>query len=195
MRSLRPWLFSAFFWIVPFFVTAVVWDSIPQPATQLGLVLASLIIGLSAALRQMHYPLIGTPFFILLLANYWLSALDINNPLVVAVTFFVFISIPAAGLWARRLDRLAVDRDSIIHWLVLGFLIAQINSLLIFWPFSFFENSLISFIVFYAFWQLIQLFGFSSRRSLIAHFVFTLLAVIVVIGAVLWVNYPQLRTF
>lgn len=195
MLQLRPLLLSLYFWLVPLIVLAATWDSIPQAATQLGLVAVLVIVGLSASLKQINYPLIGTPFFILLLANYWLFQQDISSPWIVPITAFTLILIPLTGLFARQLGRLPINREVTVHWLMLGFLTAQVNSLLIFWPFSFFENTLISFIAYYALWQLIQLFGTKSRRSVVAHFVFTLVAVIVVLGVLLWVNYPQLRIF
>ncbi|QQG50246.1 MAG: hypothetical protein HZB70_01520 [Candidatus Berkelbacteria bacterium] len=192
MRAAHPPYASLFFWLVPFITLAVVWDTIPQTSTRFALSIAAAVIALSAAVRQTSYPLIGTPFFILLLANYW-QAYVLLHPLI--VTLVVFILITTSGLVLRRLNRMPIERDNVVHWLVLAFLTAQVNSLLLYWPFSYFENSLISFIIYYTFWQLIQLFSTSERRSLIAHFVFTLVTVIVVLGAVLWVNFPQFRFF
>lgn len=195
MYSVRNLSYSLYFYLVPLVSLYFVWPVIPQYSTLFALIVAAIVIGLSASLRQMSYPTVGTPFFILLLANYWLVSLEYNDPLVIVITIFVLLMIPLTGLWARKINRLPVDRGIVTYWLVLGFMTAQVNSLLIFWPFSFFENTLISFIIYYTFWQLIQLYDSASRKSLIAHFVFTLLAAIVVIGAVIWVNYPQLRTF
>jgi hypothetical protein len=190
MKRVLPPVGIIYFWLVPLAVLIVVSDAIPSEPTRLGLAVVAVIIGLSAQFRRFHYPAIGTPFFILLLANYYQAYL-LLSPLVVSA--MVLVGIPLTGLLARRLLRLPVEREHFLHWLVLGFIISQINSLLAFWPFSFFENSLISLIAYYFLWQVILLFAASSRRSLVAHFVFTTLAAIVAIGALLWLNFPQFR--
>ncbi len=186
-----PYL-SLFFWLVPLISLVAVWDSLPRASTQLALAIAALMVGLTASNRQVSYPLIGTPFFILLAANYY-QAFLLLNPLLISLV--VLVGIPTSGLGVRKLERLSIEKEDVINWLILGFLTAQVNSLLLFWPFSFLENTLVSFIVFYALFQLIGLFSNPVRRSIIAHFVFTLLAVILVIGVLLWANFPQLRTF
>lgn len=186
-----PYL-SLFFWLLPLISLVAVWDSLPRAATQLTLSVVAAVIGISATNRHTSYPMIGTPFFLLLAANYYQAYL-LLNPLLISIV--VLIGIPLIGLLVRKLGSLEITRTDTTNWLILGFLTAQINSLLLFWPFSFFENTLLSFIVFYALWQLIGLFENPKRKSLIAHFVFTVVAVIVVLGVLLWANFPQLRTF
>lgn len=183
---------SILFWLVPLITLVIVDDTIPSAATRGALAVAAILVGLSASLRQLNYPVIGAPFFVILLANYYQSYLLIH-PLFTSL--IVMAGVPVIGLWARRVGRLPVNQEHFIHWTVLGFLTAQINSLLAFWPFSYFENTLISFVAYYALWQVIQLFGSSDRRSILSHFVFTLVAVIVVVGALLWLNFPQFRSF
>ncbi len=192
-RRLAP---IVFFWIVPFLSILMIQRAIPHPITIIGLVVAWLVIGVSVFQREVNYAIIGVPFFVLLVANYWMSYLEYTSFYVMPVAAFVILMIPLTGLLSRLLNRQPINKSVVVYWLILGFLTAQVNSMLIFWPFSFFENTLISFIVYFAFWQMIQLFeGKTNRRSLVAHLVFVLLAVILVIGAVLWTNYPQFRSF
>ncbi len=186
-----PYL-SILYWVIPFLATSIVWDSLPRLATQLSLIAAAIIIGLAATLRQVNYPIIGTPFFILLIASYYQSFLLVD-PLFISA--LVIVALPLSSIYLYRIAGQTIGRAEITEWFFLAFLTAQINSLLLFWPFSFFENALVSFIGYYALWQLVRILESPARRSLIAHFVFTCLAVIVVIGVIIWANFPQFRTF
>lgn len=186
-----PYL-SILYWVIPLVATGIVWDSLPRFSTQLSLASAALIVGLAATLRQVSYPIIGTPFFILLIASYYQSFLLVD-PLVISA--LILIALPVSSIYLYRLAGKPITRTDITEWVFLAFLTAQINSLLLFWPFSFFENALVSFIAYYTLWQLVRILEAPARRSLIAHFVFTCLAVIVVIGVIIWANFPQFRTF
>jgi hypothetical protein len=186
-----PYL-SILYWVIPLVSTALVWDSIPRAATQVSLAFAAVLIGIAATLRQVNYPIIGTPFFILLLASYYQSFLLIE-PLIISA--LVIGALPITTILLYRLAGRHLQRDRVIELLFLGFLVAQVNSLLLFWPFSFFENALISFVAYYALWGLIQSLHTGTRRSIIGHFAFTCLAVILIIGVLVWANFPQFRTF
>lgn len=192
MQANRLPYLSLPYWIIPFITTGIVWDALPRVSTQVSLAAAAFIIGLAATLRQVSYPIIGTPFFILLVASYYQSFLLVD-PLIISA--LVILTLPLSNFYLYKIARLPIRRSDVTEWLFLGFLTAQINSLLLFWPFSFFENALVSFIAYYALWQLIRILQAPARRSLIAHFVFTCLAVIVVIGVIIWANFPQFRTF
>jgi hypothetical protein len=186
-----PYL-SILYWVIPLVATSIVWDSLPRLATQLSLISAAVIIGLAATLRQVSYPIIGTPFFILLIASYYQSFLLVD-PLIISA--LVLVALPLSSVYLYRIAGRPISRADATEWVFLAFLTAQVNSLLLFWPFSFFENALVSFIAYYGLWQLIRILEAPKRRSLIAHFVFTCLAVIVVIGVIIWANFPQYRTF
>ncbi len=191
MSKRLPYL-SILFWVIPLVGTALVWESLPRAATQFSLAAAAVLIGIAASLRQLNYPIIGTPFFVLLIASYYQSFLLID-PLIISA--LVVIALPAVNIYLYRLAEQELNRKEIVELVFLGFLTAQVNSLLLFWPFTFFENALISFIAYYALWQLIRILNRSTTKSVVAHFVFTCLAVILVIGVLLWANFPQFRTF
>lgn len=192
MSTTRLPYLSILYWIIPLISTGLVWDSLPRSATQLSLAIAAIIVGLAASLRQVNYPIIGTPFFILLIASYYQSFLLVN-PL--AISVLIMIALPLTTILLYRLAEQKIEHTTLVELVVLGFLTAQVNSFLLFWPFSFFENALVSFVTYYALWQLIQILHRPSTKSLIAHFVFTCLAVILVLGVLTWANFPQFRTF
>lgn len=192
MSTTRLPYLSILYWIIPLISTGLVWDSLPRSATQLSLAIAAIIVGLAASLRQVNYPIIGTPFFILLIASYYQSFLLVN-PL--AISVLIMIALPLTTILLYRLAGQKIEHTTLVELVVLGFLTAQVNSFLLFWPFSFFENALVSFVTYYALWQLIQILHRPSTKSLIAHFVFTCLAVILVLGVLTWANFPQFRTF
>ena len=183
---------SLLYWVIPLVGTMLVWDSLPKAATQFSLLVAAVIVGLAATMRQVNYPIIGTPFFILLIASYYQSFLLVDPLLISAL---LVIALPLTSFWLYRLADQKIERQQVIELIFLGFLTAQINSLLLFWPFSFFENALVSFIGYYALWQLIRILDRATPRALIAHFIFTCLAVILVLGVLVWANFPQFRTF
>ncbi len=186
-----PYL-ATLYWVIPLVATITVWESLPKTATQLSLVIATGIIGMGATTRRIDYPIVGTPFFILLLASYSQQLLLINPILMSAV---LIIALPLTAALLYRIGGRALSRHELIEHVFLGFLTAQVHSLLFYWPFSFFENALISYIAYYWLWQLQRILNAQTVRSVLAHFLFTALAVILVIGVLLWVNFPQLRIF
>lgn len=191
MPTRFPYL-SVLYWIIPLVGTGLVWDALPRSATQVSLAAAAVIVGLAATLRQVNYPIIGTPFFVLLIGSYYQSFLLVNPLLISAV---IMIVLPLVNVLLYRLADQKVTRNEVIEFVVVGFLTAQVNSFLLFWPFSFFENALVSFVAYYTLWQLIHILNHAGTKSLIAHFVFTCLAVILVLGVLTWANFPQFRTF
>lgn len=180
------------FWLIPLVAVVVMWNSLPTLTAQIGLLLLYLTIVALTFGRYMELPLVATVFFSILVIND-LSVAKHVAPIFSTVA--IFFLLPAIGLLSEVIgyEELQIRRA---YWAILGLLVAQANSLFYFWPVSFFNRSLMTGVVFYALWQLLRINEHkSSFRSYVAHFAFVGLAVMVVIGLIVWTNFPQLIAF
>ncbi len=179
------------YWLISAVAIVVMWNSLPSVTAQVGLLALFAVIVLATIYRFMELPLVATVFFSILLVNDWLVN-GHGRPLI--GTVILFLILPAIGLLSEIIgyEELQIRR---IYWAILGLLVAQINSLFYYWPVSFFNRSLLTGLVFYALWQLLRIDEPNAKRSYIAHFIFVGLAVMVVLGILLWANFPQLTAF
>lgn len=179
------------FWLVSAVATAVIWNSLPSAAAQIGVLLFFGVIVIATLNRFMELPLVASVFFSILLVNDWLVS---SRALPIFGTVIIVLLLPAIGLLSEVIgyEELQIRRA---HWAILGLLTAEANSLFYYWPVSFFNRTLLTGVVFYALWQLLRINEEKAQVSYVTHFVFVSLAVIVVVGFIIWANFPQLIVF
>ncbi|HSX42353.1 MAG TPA: hypothetical protein VLE93_03310 [Candidatus Saccharimonadales bacterium] len=179
------------FWVISAVATAVIWNSLPSLGAQIGLILFFGVIVLATLNKFMELPLVATVFFSILLVNDWLVGSRVSP---IFGTFIIVAILPTIGLLSEIIgyEELQIRRA---HWALLGLLVAEANSLFYYWPVSFFNRTLLTGVVFYALWQLLRINEERAHLSYLAHFAFVALAVILVVGFILWANFPQLTVF
>lgn len=179
------------FWIISAVAAALIWNSLPSVAAQIGLLLFFGVIIIASLNKYMELPLVATVFFSILLVNDWLVSSQ-TSP--IYGTIIIVAILPTVGLLSEVIgyEELQIRRA---HWAILGLLVAEANSLFYYWPVSFFNRTLLTGVVFYALWQLLRINEDRAHVSYLAHFAFVALTVILVVGFIIWANFPQLTAF
>ena len=84
-------------------------------------------------------------------------------------------------------------KGSYLKWLLLSLVISESYGLFNYWSISMFNRGLLVLTVFYTVWFYLERSD-ESTKSVIGHFAFSLVIAIVVLGGIIWANYPQLLT-
>ncbi|HUD20986.1 MAG TPA: hypothetical protein VMQ44_02895 [Candidatus Saccharimonadales bacterium] len=189
----RPRYYIVIFWLVDIAGLAVAWRWLPTVTAQVALVIAlAILIGFSLA--DIYEPLFfGTFAFTLLLINYLEIVRQFNPLLISLMTAGTVLIIGQAA--EHYLTRREKSWRQISYWLILAFLIAQAQMLVSYWPVSMFNRTSILLVIFYGLWQMFRFQPDSSRLAWVAHFVYIGVAAIVIVGTIIWANYPQLLPF
>lgn len=188
LRFLRPHL--AVFWAILVLGTVITWRFLPTTTSQIAYVLLFVFSTISILLKQGRIAGLSTMFLVLVSVNYWLLDESINGVIGNAVLIL------AAVLIGRVIEETDDHvRTPITFWLLLGLGLSQVNTIFSHWPISFFNRALLSGICFYLFWRLIELRDSSSSFQLVRHFLFVAVTVMVVVGSIIWANFPQLTPF
>jgi hypothetical protein len=180
-----------FFAIVPIASLIVIWPYTPSPAARLALLVAGVLMVFMVWLKKIDLPLVGAVLFSLVLANF--SYIKLSSPLLASI--IVFGSINVIGLTAGLIDQQSLNRQTLVNWFLISLATTEVSSVVVFWPFSFFNRALITFLFFYALWYYLKIKEGGSNQSVLAHFIFVSLAVILVLGTLIWANFPHLRLF
>jgi|GEM_PF-1294414 len=182
------------FWLVSFIAIAVLWRFMPTAKSQIALLLLAVLVIISTLFKETELPILTTIFFAFFLINYW----QINHQnLPIIGTVATAIAVPVLGLVAEKISSStnAESHHLVSQWLLLGLISAELFSVLNFWPVSFFNRALLGGIIFYFFWRYFLLVQENHRPTLVAHFIFVGLAAILVVGIIIWANFPHLIGF
>lgn len=188
LRFLRPHL--AVFWAILVLGTVITWRFLPTTTSQIAYVLLFVFSTINILLKQGRIAGLSTMFLVLVSVNYWLLDESINGVIGNAVLIL------AAVLIGRVIEETDDHvRTPITFWLLLGLGLSQVNTIFSHWPISFFNRALLSGICFYLFWRLIELRDSQGSFQLVRHFLFVAVTVMVVVGSIIWANFPQLTPF
>lgn len=165
----------------------------PTFASQAALIALLILVIISTLLYQTELPILTTIFLTILVICYWMVVKPRFQLVELAAVALV---VPALGMAGDRINRdfRQMEKNQVFsHWLLLGLMTAEVVAVFNFWPVSFFNRALLSSLVFYTIWHLLRIqHNVEQRRSYIAHFIFVGVAVIVVIGVMIWANFPHL---
>lgn len=182
-------------WLICLSAIIIVWGLMPTFLSQVALIVLFILIFISTLLRQSELPVLSTIFLCFLVISYWQAK---NPNLQIYATIAIAAIVPIIGLIGEKVNRsfkLISENQLFSHWLLLGLISAEMSTVFNNWPVSFFNRSLMASIVFYAFWQLFRIQHNNERRSLAAHFIFVGITVILVVGIIIWANFPHLTNF
>ena len=175
-------------WALTLVGIAVMWRLLPTGLSQVGiliLVIASFISGWRGNVLPTVY---ATALLGLSLINYGQASLQWPAISATVAVFVLMLLITTVK------NRFHDGRVGQLEQVLLAFFITQVNSITSLWPISSFNRSLLTGIAFYVLWHI-----FEEREGeavgLGKHFVFAVLAAILVIGSIIWANFPQLLSF
>ncbi|MEK7548352.1 MAG: hypothetical protein AAB499_00430 [Patescibacteria group bacterium] len=178
----------ASFWLILIAALATVWGLLPTTSSRvilLIILLATFILPLNG---QVDLPLLTALFLSVGVVNFWVSIGSLGQ---LAASGLIFGLVIILGLLTDLIVSRTVNRERLLIWLILGFFLAQINSLTQYFPVRFFDQTLFSFLAFYTLWLgLTGRLSLTNKRSLLGHCLFLALAVIVMMASVIWANFP-----
>lgn len=172
----------------------MVWNLLPTTLSH-ALFLAIFILAMVLPLiGQTALSILAGLALTLSVINFWVSIGSFNQ---LQSIVFAFVLCLIIGLLTEKIGqpRLPISQPQLTRWLLLGFFLAQINSLLQFYPIPFFDQALLATIIFYGLWPILDDSITGVRRSFANHVVFVSLTVILVLGSILWINFPYLKIF
>lgn len=170
---------------------AYLWSYLPNTASQnafLAMAVLSLII---VAKRNPAYTFLCVTFFSLAVAHRYQA----NHATSFLLVLIVFLVVSATGLFFHLSHWPHENEDpplQAVHYPILGLIAAQSVTLFSFWPISFFSRTILSGVLFYLLWQLLLRDAHTQLRAQLGHFVFIALTAILVVGVIVWANFPQL---
>jgi len=172
----------AFIWLLQVGAIVIIWNFLPSSASRVLIV--SLVASSSLLLirHQKEMAIMTSVGLLTALALLWLS-----NGFIAPVTgaAVVFTGIVLTGLLIGVKTDTTEPSDSLPFWIILGFAMAQISSIAAIWPANFFQRTVLSLVFFYFLWHLgIYLYN-PVKNWLMNHFIYSLVAVIVVIGSII----------
>ncbi len=175
-------------WVLILVGVAVMWRLLPTGFSQLAilvLVISSFISGWRGNVLPTVY---ASALLGLSLINYGQALLQWPAISATAAVFVLMLLITTVK------NRFHEGRVGQTEQVLLAFFIAQVNSITSLWPISSFNRSLLTGIAFYVLWHIFEERG-GENVGLGKHFVFAVLAAILVIGSIIWANFPQLLSF
>jgi len=165
----------------------VMWRLLPTGLSQLSillLVIISVVLSYRGSALSTVY---GTAFIGLALINYLQVSLNLDS-IIASIGVFGLVTLIT---WVKnRFHNTSVGR---LEALLLAFIVAQANSIASLWPVSFYNRAIIVGLIFYLFWRIFD--QSETSEKLVGHFVFVSFIAILVLGGIVWANFPQLLTF
>lgn len=179
-----------FFAIVEVGALLILWSVLPSSSISYAILAVVTLSLVMAVFHSSDLVILSSAAILLALINYWLANAYIGQfwALVICLASLTLVGIVGSDS-ADSLSGLEKFR----MWLIVGFISAQIFVLLSYWPISFLQKSIVETVFFYLFWRLSVMS--QNREPVVSHFVFTGLAVMVVLGTIAWNSFPALKTF
>jgi len=174
-------------WVVMVGGIFAMWRLLPTGLSQIAvlvLVIVSIVLSNRGSVLTTVY---GTALIGLALINY-LQASFALDPIIGSIGVFGLVTLIT---WVK--NRFHATNVGRLEALLLAFLVAQANSIASLWPVSFYNRAVIVGLVFYLLWQIFD--QYNEQQSLVGHFVFVSFIAILVLGGIIWANFPQLLTF
>lgn len=176
------------FWLV---VLVLIWRMLPSLLTQIVLPLLVVVAIWKSYQRQMILALFTSVVFLNILLNY----LVIQHGLALYLsTIFFGIGLFLIGIIYEGRQNPLTWKSSFLKWILLGLVISESYGFLSYWSISFFNRGLLALLFFYIIWFYLEQCD-DTPKSAVGHFIFSLLIAILVLGGIIWANYPQLLTF
>lgn len=167
---------------------SLTWRYQPTALSQLIFVLLLILSLIAIARNSREYSLLcSTTFGYMIVSYFELRGLrpDIGTILIGLVSFGVAF-----------INQTEFRRDQLLGSLILAFLTTQTFSIFSYFPLSLFNKSLLTAVSFYLYWQTMEMaMDRRSNKQFVAHFLFVTVVVMVILGGIIWSNFPQLLPY
>ena len=181
------------FWLISYVSTLIIWQSLPTQLSQTGIIMLLIITAFLTLTKHYQLPFLTAIIFIFIVFNKW--QVDKTNSLQISIVI-IFIATTALGIVKEKVSPEAPPYSLSLfsRWALLGMICSEMFSFFSNWPISYINRSILLTTVFYFFYQLLDLYSSSDNKKseLIVHFIFSSLAVMVIIGIIIWINFPRL---
>lgn len=185
---------TAFFSAATIFGVLIILPLLPSLFTQFLLIGGGLWSLAGVVRRQTDFSLLYSVAVFDYVLNTWF-----NDGLIGfgTLTIAAWVAIFVLGLGLERLSSEPImdPAKQAQQWLIAAFVGAELATVLAYWPIAASGRTFIFVVLFYAVFQLIRQNHPVSRRSEALHFLFTLVAVILIVSGVIWTNLGQLGIF
>ncbi|MBI4948400.1 hypothetical protein HY844_02515 [Candidatus Berkelbacteria bacterium] len=173
--------------VLTFASVGALWSYLPNVNSQYALVALGLFTTLVIIKSDRNFSLICLTFLIMAVAHRYQA----NRELSLLMMLIILLSITAIGNFFVTPTHQEL-KHPIVYWVVLGLIASQTLLIFSFWPVSFFSRTLLSGAMFYLVWQYLFIDKDIPLKSVVWQIVFVSLTVIVIMGAIIWANFPHL---
>jgi hypothetical protein len=178
-------------WIFWTLVVFLMWRFLPLPSTKVAVLLLLVVTFIESLRKKMMLGLFSSIVLLNIGLSYAVGQAGLNlNVSTILFALGVFLIGMCYELIQFPLDW----RAHYLKWILLSLVASQSYGLFSYWSVSMFNRSLLILITFYSLWFYLEKSD-GSIKSVIGHFIFSLFIAILVLGGIIWANYPQLLTF
>lgn len=176
-------------WAVSAIGLIMMWQLLPTIISQAAVLILFIYSVISSYRGNVLISVYATAFIGLALFNYIQISYNLT-PLIASLAIFGLVLLIT---WVKSsFHDNAVGR---LEAILLAFFVSQVNSIVALWPVSFYNRALIVGLTFYLFWHIFQATSKETSPNMAKHFVFVAIVAILVLGGIIWANFPQLLTF
>ena len=189
--KLRPPVLLVIFWVSWIVTAAVIWRLLPSLLSEISLVILLIAAIWASYTRHFSLAIFTSLVLLTMMADLLATGQYISTGLSTALLGVVVFIVGIAFEYLRRPDNW---RDSFLHWILIALVVSESYGFFSFWPISIFNKGILVLVFFYIVWHYLEQ-NDGSTKSLVGHFIFSLLIAIVVLGGIIWANFPQLLLF
>lgn len=176
------------FWLI---VLVTIWRLLPNFLTEIALLTLVAVSFWGSLKKKMMVALFCSIVFL----NIFLNYLVVQQNLGLYLSTIIFgMGLILIGLIYESNQYPLTWKEGILKWVLIALVISESYGFFSYWSISLFNRGLLVVFFFYMIWFYLEQSD-GSTKSLIGHFIFSLLIAILVLGGIIWANYPQLLTF
>lgn len=179
------------FWLLWILAAGLSWRFLPTTLSQVGLGLFIAYSIFSSYRGNFQLVALINLVYLAVLVNYLVAQQLLsytNSTIIFGITLF------SLGLIYEQLEKKKPAQEQVLFWGFIALISAQCYGFFNYWSISLFNRSLLLLVVFYIIWHYLEISD-GSTKSLIGHFIFSALIAIVILGGIIWANFPQVLPF
>ena len=191
VSKLRPPVLLVGFWVLWVATVVLVWRQLPSLLSELGLSGLVLATIWSSYTKRFSLAIFTTLVLLTIIIDLLATGQYISTGIATALLGVVIF---ATGLAFEYLKRPQDWRERLLNWALIALVASESYGFFSFWPISVFNKGVLVLVFFYIVWHYLEQ-NDGSTKSLVSHFIFSLVIAIVVLGGIIWANFPQLLLF
>lgn len=187
----RPPVLLVAFWVLWIIALSLIWRLLPSLLSEFALTALVLATIWSSYTKRFSLAIFTTLTLLTMSIDLLATGQYISTGLSTALLGVLTLVVGLAFEYLRR----AQDwKESLLNWILIALVVSESYGFFSFWPISIFNKGVLVLVFFYIVWHYLEQ-NDGSTKSLVSHFIFSLLIAIVVLGGIIWANFPQLLLF